>query len=110
MAAGLRAMTFVRMEVSMDQKKYIEMGLNGEAPLKVILRGNVVTDEKNKIGVVSVVYATMDRDQAEAKISELLESAEAEDSYFMVYSVPLDVDLTTLEHFPSIAITKEDLA
>lgn len=27
----------------------------------------------------------------------------------MVYNVPLDTDLMTLTHYPSIAITKEDL-
>ena len=29
--------------------------------------------------------------------------------YYMVYSVPLNVDLTELSHYPSIAISKDDL-
>ena len=53
----------------MEYEKYIEQGLNGEAPLKLINPNN----------------------------------------YYMVYSVPLNVDLTELTHYPSIAITKDDL-
>jgi len=94
----------------MNQKEFIELGLNGEAPLKVIMRGSIVTKQKDKIGVVSIVYATMNKKMAEKKINELLENENTQDSYFMVYSVPLDVSLTELEHFPSIAISKEDLS
>jgi len=56
----------------MDYKDYIESGLNGEEPLKLILRGSIHDKENNKVGVVSVVYATTDRDIAEKKIQELL--------------------------------------
>jgi len=91
----------------MNQNDYIEMGLNGEAPLKVILRGSVEVVSDNNVGVVSLVYATLDREAAKDKIYELLRKDS--DSYYMVYSVPLDMDLTDLEHYPSIAITKEDL-
>ena len=91
----------------MNQNDYIEMGLNGEAPLKVILRGCVEVVSDNNVGAVSLVYATLDREAAKNKIYELLRKDS--DSYYMVYSVPLDMDLTDLEHYPSIAITKEDL-
>lgn len=91
----------------MDYKDYIEQGLNGEAPLKLILCGNVQSAENNKVGVVSVVYATNDRALAEQKIQAL--ASANPDNYYMVYSVPLDLDLTTLTHYPSIAITKSDL-
>lgn len=59
------------------------------------------------MGVVSVVYATEDKNQAEKKLKELTERNP--EHYYMVYSVPLDTDLLTLEHYPSIEITKEDL-
>ncbi len=36
-------------------------------------------------------------------------SQEESDAYFMAYSVPFDTDLTTIGHYPSIAISKEDL-
>lgn len=91
----------------MEYEKYIEQGLNGEAPLKLILCGNVESTKTDKVGVVSVVFATNDKDLAEQKIHEL--TAANPDNYYMVYSVPLNVDLTELIHYPSIAITKDDL-
>lgn len=36
-------------------EEYIKQGLDGEAPLKVILCGNVEETGKDKVGVVSVV-------------------------------------------------------
>lgn len=52
-------------------------------------------------------YATEDKVWAKQKIKEL--SSENPNSYYIIYSVPLDTDLTTLAHDPSIAITKRDL-
>lgn len=92
----------------MEYQECIEQGLNGEAPLKLILCGSVQwTEMDDKLGVVSVVYATNDKDLAEQKIHEL--TAANPDNYYMVYSVPLNVDLTELVYYPSIAITKNDL-
>ena len=88
-------------------EEYIQQGLGGEAPLKVILCGNVEEAEKDKIGVVSVVYATEKKEWAEQKIRELTKAHP--ERYYMVYSVPLDVDLTELSHYPSIAISRENL-
>lgn len=93
----------------MDYQKYIDKGLNGKEPLKLILRGYVENMENNKVGVVSVVYATNDKRLAEKKIQELNNSNDYQNAYHMVYSVPLDTDLTKLEHYPSIEINKEDL-
>ena len=80
---------------------------NGHAPLKLILCGNIQGTENDKVGVVSVVYATNDKDLAEQKMNELI--AVNPNNYYMVYSVPLNVDLTELSHYPSIAISKDDL-
>jgi hypothetical protein len=93
----------------MDYQDYIELGLNGEEPLKLILRGSVESIENNKVGVVSVVYATTDRNLAGEKMKELLKNKDNSNEYYMVYSVPLNTDLTTLNHYPSIEITKNDL-
>lgn len=93
----------------MNYEECIELGLNGEAPLKIILCGSVVDNENHKVGVVSVVFATMDKMQAKDKIDHLISTRSDSNDYYMVYSVPLDMDLTKLEHFPSIAITKSDL-
>lgn len=91
----------------MEYADYIKQGLNGKAPLKLILCGNVQGTKNDKAGVVSVVYATNDKDLAEQQLHELM--TVNPDNYYMVYSVPLDIDLTTLSHYPSIAITKSDL-
>ena len=89
--------------------EYIELGLNGAAPLKIIMRGSVIENQGSKVGVVSVVFATMNKSLARERLTTLIE-ANKNDDYYMVYSVPLDMDLTQLEHFPSVAITKEDLS
>ena len=41
----------------MEYKDYIKQGLNGSAPLKLILCGNIQGTENDKVGVVSAVYA-----------------------------------------------------
>lgn len=91
----------------MNYEDYIEQGLNGEAPLKLIMRGSIQNSGNEKVGVVSVAYATLDKKLAESKIREM--AAENPGHYYMVYSVPLDVDLTVLPHYPSIAISGDDL-
>lgn len=91
----------------MNNQDYVRLGLDGEAPLKLILCGNVQIVGAKKTGVVSVVYATLDKNLAEKKITEL--SKLNPDAYYMVYSVPLDSDLTMLDHYPSIAISQDDL-
>lgn len=87
-----------------DYKDLIELGLHGDGPLKVILKGFVEGGD----GVVAVVFATLDEHKAKAEIERLNDTDTT--SYYMVYSVPLDTDLTTIGHYPSIAISKEDLA
>lgn len=91
----------------MNYEEYMELGLNGDAPLKVIMCGSVESVGSDKVGVVAVVYATFDKKLAEKRIQELI--AEKPQNYYMVYSVPLDVDLTALAHYPSIEIANEDL-
>lgn len=92
----------------MEWEDYIQMGLNGKAPLKIIVCGSIECAQEGKIGVVSVVYVTTDRDAAERKVRKL--AAANPEHYYMVYSVPLDTDLTQLPHYPSIEITQSDLA
>lgn len=91
----------------MTNKEYIDLGLNGSASLKVILCGKTEYVDNEKVGVVSVVYATNDRANAETRLNELMEAHPGH--YYMVYSVPLDEDLTALSHYPSIEIRQEDL-
>lgn len=64
--------------------------MNGEAPLKLILCGNVQSTENDIVGVISVVFATNDKDLVEKKIHELVVATS--NNYYMVYSVPLNID------------------
>lgn len=93
----------------MTQDEYIALGLNGEGALKIIMKGSIEEHESQKFGVVSVVFVTTNRILAQQKIEKLISIPDS-NSYYMVYSVPLDTDLTTLEHYPSIAISKRDLS
>ncbi|HEU3366566.1 TPA: phosphoribosylaminoimidazole carboxylase [Streptococcus pneumoniae] len=59
--------------------------------------------EKDKTGaVVEVLYASADQDKVQAKYEELAAQ------YPENYDVPLDTDLNTLDHYPSVFIGKEE--
>ena len=75
--------------------------------LKVVLGGGVRKEAEKKVGVVSVVLITYDRDLAQEKMQELI--VKHPENCYMVYTVPEDMDLTILAQYPSMAITKEDL-
>lgn len=78
--------------------------------VRMILCGSVEVSRVNpseKVGVVSVVFVSADEKQIKRKLEELQE--QNPEGFYMEYVVPLDVDLTTLEHYPSLAISKEDL-
>ena len=90
----------------MEYADYVRQGLEGEEQLKLILCGSIQDMGSGRAGVVSVVYATKNRDLAEQKIRTL--AAANPEQYYMVYSVPLDTDLTELPHYPSIAVTEDD--
>ncbi|HHK6667585.1 TPA: phosphoribosylaminoimidazole carboxylase [Streptococcus pneumoniae] len=63
--------------------------------------------EKDKTGaVVEVLYASADQDKVQAKYEELV--AQYPENYLAIYDVPLDTDLNTLDHYPSVFIEKEE--
>ena len=63
--------------------------------------------EKDKTGtVVEVLYASSDHEKVKAKYEELV--AQYPDNYLAIYDVPLDTDLNTLDHYPSVWIGKEE--
>lgn len=94
----------------MDYQDYVELGLKDDGNLKVILKGSVAISAHaaEKVGVVSVVYITQNVERAKQKLEELT-AKQAEGDYYMVYSCPLDTDLSALGHYPSIEIAKADL-
>ena len=63
--------------------------------------------EKDKTGaVVEVLYASSDHDKVQAKYDELV--AQYPENYLAIYALPLDTDLNTLGHYPSVWIEKEE--
>ena len=63
--------------------------------------------EKDKTGaVVEVLFASADQDKVQAKYEEL--SARYPENYLAIYDLPLDIDLNTLSHYPSVFIGKEE--
>lgn len=78
--------------------------------IQMILCGSIEksrSDENEKVGVVSVVYVSTDETKVKAKLEELKKQYPG--NFYMEYSVPLDVELTDLNHYPSIEISGDDL-
>ena len=63
--------------------------------------------EKDKTGaVVEVLYASSDHEKVKAKYEELV--AQFPENYIAIYNLPLDTYLSTLDHYPSVWIGKEE--
>lgn len=62
---------------------------------------------KEKTGaVVEVLYAGSNHEKVKAKYEELV--AQYPENYLAIYDLPLDMDLNTLNHYPSVFIGKEE--
>lgn len=101
-------MHFIKGEHSMSYQDYINMALDDNGELKVILKGEISQENNQKIGVVSIVFITKDVNNAKAMLDKL-NKTKNKDDYYMLYSCPLDTELTALPHYPSLEISKEDL-
>ncbi len=75
--------------------------------LNLICKGSIENMENEKVGVVSIVYVSYDVNLSKQKLQEYIERDT--EGIYMLYCVPLDTDLTTLEHYPSVAVMKDDL-
>ncbi len=63
--------------------------------------------EKDKTGaIVEVLFASADQDKVQAKYEEL--ATQYPENYLAIYDLPLDADLNTLAHYPSVFIRKEE--
>ncbi|MFS9162405.1 phosphoribosylaminoimidazole carboxylase [Streptococcus oralis] len=63
--------------------------------------------EKDKTGaVVEVLFASADHKKVKAKYQEL--KIQYPNHYLAIYALPLDTDLDTLSHYPSVFIGKEE--
>ncbi len=91
----------------MNYEQLVEVGLNSEHQLKMILCGEVDSSQNQKLGVVSVVYVSRDVLKIKATLKQL--QTEHPAKYYMVYGVAEDELLTNSNHYPSIAISSQDL-
>ena len=63
--------------------------------------------EKDKTGaVVEVLFASANNAKVQAKYDELV--VQYPENYLAIYDLPLDTDLNTLDHYPSVWIGKEE--
>ena len=67
---------------------------------------NAFVEEGKETAVVEVLFASADHEKVKAKYEEL--TAQYPENYLAIYDVPLDTDLNTLPHYPSVAISKEE--
>ena len=62
--------------------------------------------EKYKAGaVVEALFASNHHEKVKAKYEELVD--QYPENYLAIYNLPLDTDLNTLDHYPSVWIGKE---
>ena len=67
---------------------------------------NAFVEEDKETAVVEVLFASADHEKVKAKYQEL--KVQYPDSYLAIYDLPLDTDLSSLSHYPSVAISKEE--
>lgn len=71
--------------------------------IKIIVHAYIDNAEK---AIVEVVFASSDESIISIKMAEL--TSKYPNDYLAAYDLPLDTDLTTLPHYPSVEIGKED--
>ena len=67
---------------------------------------NASVEEGKETAVVEVLFASADHEKVKAKYEELV--AQYPENYLAIYDLPLDTDLSSLPHYPSVAISKEE--
>lgn len=67
---------------------------------------NAFVEEGKEIAVVEVLFASADHEKVKAKYQEL--KIQYPDNYLAIYDSPLDTDLSSLPHYPSVVISKEE--
>ena len=67
---------------------------------------NAFLEEGKETAVVEVLFASADHEKVKAKYQEL--KIQYPDNYLAIYDLPLDTDLRSLPHYPSVAISKEE--
>ena len=72
--------------------------------IKIIV--NAFVEEGKEIAVVEVLFTSADHEKVKAKYQEL--KIQYPNNYLAIYDSPLDTDLSSLPHYPSVAIGREE--
>ena len=67
---------------------------------------NAFVEEGKEIAVVEALFASADHEKVKAKYQEL--KIQYPDNYLAIYDSPLDTDLSSLPHYPSVVTSKEE--
>ena len=67
---------------------------------------NAFVEEDKETAVIEVLFASSNHEKVKAKYQEL--KIQYPDNYLAIYNLPLDTDLSSLPHYPSVAINKEE--
>ena len=67
---------------------------------------NAFVEEGKEIAVVEVLFASADHERVKAKYQEL--KIQYPNNYLAIYDLPLDTDLSSLPHYPSVVTSKEE--
>ena len=67
---------------------------------------NAFVEEDKETAVVEVLFASSNHEKVKVKYEELV--AQYPENYLAIYDLPLDTDLSSLPHYPSVAISKEE--
>ena len=67
---------------------------------------NAFVEEGKETAVVEVLFASADHEKVKAKYQEL--KIQYPDNYLAIYDSPLDTDLSSLPHYPSVVTSKEE--
>ena len=67
---------------------------------------NAFVEEGKEIAVVEVLFASADHEKVKAKYQEL--EIQYPNNYLAIYDLPLDTDLSSLPHYPSVVTSKEE--
>ena len=67
---------------------------------------NAFVEEGKETAVVEVLFASSDQETVNAKYQEL--TVQYPNNYLAIYDSPLGTDLSSLPHYPSVAISKEE--
>lgn len=91
----------------MESQEMVKQALETKSDLKLIMKGEVLTEDNKKVGVTSIVFVSEDTVKVEEMYNKLSQSDT--ESFYMVYAVNLNEKLNDNSHYPSIAMFPEDL-